>query len=108
MKILLSPSKTKTLQGKATAPVFAKALTEAIVAHMQTLSAEAIMKALKVKEDMAADLVEFYQNYETAPEGAAALSYSGLAFKNLAWRICLKKHRPSVMTMYVFYPLCMA
>ena len=47
MKILLSPSKTKTLQGKATAPVFAKALTEAIVAHMQTLSAEAIMKALK-------------------------------------------------------------
>lgn len=86
MKILLSPSKTKTLQGKATAPVFAKALTEAIVAHMQTLSAEAIMKALKVKEDMAADLVEFYQNYETAPEGAAALSYSGLVFKNLAWQ----------------------
>lgn len=86
MKILLSPSKTKTLQGKATAPVFDKAMTEAIVAHMKTLSVEAIVKALKVKPDMAEALAAFYQNYEAAPEGAAAFSYSGLAFKNLAWQ----------------------
>lgn len=85
MKILLSPSKTKTLQGKVSAPVFDKSMTDAIVAHMKTLSAETIMKALKVKADKAEELAAFYNDYKTAPEGAAALSYSGLAFKNLAW-----------------------
>lgn len=85
MKILLSPSKTKKLQGKPTAPVFDKVMTDAIVGHMKTLTAEVIVKALKVKPDMAAELVAFYQNHDDAPVGAAAFSYSGLAFKNLAW-----------------------
>lgn len=85
MKILLSPSKTKTLQGEPRAPLFQSEMTAAIISHLQTLNAFELGKALKLAEPKAEPLVAFYKDYETLPTGTAIESYNGLAFKNLAW-----------------------
>lgn len=106
MKILLSPSKTKKLQGKPTAPVFDKVMTDAIVGHMKTLTAEVIVKALKVKPDMAAELVAFYQNHDDAPVGRRLSAIRVSLLKIWHGLNYLKKLRLLGMTMYVFCPVC--
>ncbi|KAF1683168.1 YaaA family protein [Veillonella sp. R32] len=85
MKILLSPSKTKTLQGTPTMPLFQEARTEAIVGQVQSLTVAELGKALKLAEAKVEPWVTFYKAYETAPVGTAIESYNGLAFKNLDW-----------------------
>lgn len=85
MKIIISPSKTKQLQGQGKSPLFNEAITKALLTHMQALSVEDIGKALKLKADKAGEVKDFYGHYETAPSGCAVESYSGLAFKNLDW-----------------------
>ncbi|SUP44229.1 YaaA family protein [Veillonella criceti] len=85
MKILLSPSKTKTLQGTPKAALFQAAMTDAIIDHLQTLTVSELGKALKLAEPKTEPLVAFYQNYRNEPSGTAIESYNGLAFKNLAW-----------------------
>ncbi len=86
MKILISPSKTKVLQGQGQGPLFHEEITNKIVTHMQGLSVADIGKMLKIKEDKAMDVHSFFLHYEEMPEGMAATSYSGLAFKNLDWQ----------------------
>lgn len=88
MKIILSPSKTKKIappgEGAAWEPEFCPAVTQALVEYLAVFSPAQLAKVLKIKEDKAAALCEFYQNYEKQPPGGACASYSGLAFKNLA------------------------
>lgn len=86
MKILLSPSKTKTLTGTPKQGVFNEALTKEIVTHIQQMDSAAFAKALKLKGDKGADWFAFYQQFADAPVGTAAESYSGLAFKNFDWK----------------------
>lgn len=83
MKILLSPSKTKTLQVKVTKNNIWNTETNTIVEHLQSMSLEEIGQMLKLKNDKAQELYEFYQNYANEPSGAAVYSYTGLVFKNL-------------------------
>lgn len=85
MKVIVSPSKTKKIKGIPTAPLFDAAMTERIVKHMQSLSLEAIGKALKLTQEKAIGVQEFFTHYDEAPMGCAAESYNGLAFKNLSW-----------------------
>lgn len=85
MKIILSPSKTKALNGVATKAPADAALTKRIAAHLAAMPVAALGKALKVDDEKAMQWHTFYENFDTAPTGAAALSYSGLAFKNLNW-----------------------
>lgn len=87
MKIILSPSKTKTLTGRGSVPLFNEALTAKIVSHMESLDKERLGKALKIKGDLLDTVYEQFQNYKSAPTGEAASSYTGLAFKNLDWPI---------------------
>lgn len=83
MKILLSPSKTKTLQGKVTKNNIWNTETNTIVEHLQSMSLEEIAQMLKLKNDKAQELYEFYKNYANEPSGVAVYSYTGLVFKNL-------------------------
>lgn len=85
MKILLSPSKTKTLCGTPHKSSFHPAMTEQIVRQMQTLSIERIANALAIATDKATKVHDFFLHYEDMPIGAAAASYSGLSFKRLNW-----------------------
>lgn len=85
MKILLSPSKTKTLCGTPHRSSFHLAMTEQIVRQMQTLSIERIANALAIATDKASKVHDFFLHYENMPIGAAAASYSGLSFKRLNW-----------------------
>lgn len=85
MKIVLSPSKTKTLHGVAGEGLFHEAMTHRIVEHVKGLSKEELGKALKIKEATLDEVYDFFQHYDRMPEGAAGYSYSGLAFKSLDW-----------------------
>ena len=87
MKVIVSPSKTKKIKGIPTAPLFDAAMTERIVKHMQSLSLEAIGKALKLTQEKAIGVQEFFTHYDEAPTGCAAESYNGLAFKNCRCKI---------------------
>ena len=86
MKIVLSPSKTKTIPDTAIAVCdgqFQPHITQEIVKHVQSLDVAALGKALKLKEDKAQVLFDFYQEFESHPVGFACESYDGIAFKAL-------------------------
>ena len=94
MKIVLSPSKTKTIttvgnDGAVHSAVqdgqFQPHITQYIVKHVQSLDVAALGKALKLKDDKAQALFDFYQAFESQPVGIACESYDGIAFKYLNW-----------------------
>lgn len=95
MKIVLSPSKTKTITNVASNdgtvnPIvqdgqFQPHITQEIVKHVQSLDVVALGKALKLKDDKARALFDFYQAFESQPVGIACESYDGIAFKYLNW-----------------------
>ena len=95
MKIVLSPSKTKTIipatsnDGAVNHTVldgqFQPHITQDIVKHVQSLDVAALGKALKLKDDKVQALFEFYQDFESYPVGLACESYDGIAFKYLDW-----------------------
>jgi len=94
MKIVLSPSKTKTITNAASNAVnhavrdgqFQPHLTQEIIKHVQSLDVTALGKALKLKDDKAQALFDFYQSFESQPVGIACESYDGIAFKYLDWQ----------------------
>lgn len=96
MKIVLSPSKTKTIidaaknDGAVNHAVrdgqFQPHITQEIVKHVQSLDVMALGKALKLKDDKAQALFDFYQDFESHPVGLACESYDGIAFKYLDWQ----------------------
>ena len=93
MKIVLSPSKTKTItnvtsnDGAVHTAVqdgqFQPHITQDIIKHVQSLDVAALGKALKLKDDKAQALFDFYQDFEAHPVGLACESYDGIAFKEL-------------------------
>ena len=94
MKIVLSPSKTKTIttvgnDGAVHSAVqdgrFQLHITQDIIKHVQSLDVAALGKALKLKADKAQTLFDFYQDFESHPVGHACESYDGIAFKYLDW-----------------------
>ena len=86
MKIVLSPSKTKTITNAASNAVnhavrdgqFQPHLTQEIIKHVRSLDVTALGKALKLKDDKAQALFDFYQSFESQPVG--------IAFKYLDWQ----------------------
>ena len=94
MKIVLSPSKTKTITNAASNTVnhavqdgqFQPHLTQEIIKHVRSLDVTALGKALKLKDDKAQALFDFYQSFESQPVGIACESYDGIAFKYLDWQ----------------------
>ena len=95
MKIVLSPSKTKTIttvgnDGAVHTAVrdgqFQPHITQDIVKHVQSLDVAALGKALKLKDDKAQAIFDFYQAFESHPVGHACESYDGIAFKYLDWQ----------------------
>ena len=88
MKIVLSPSKTKTISHTAAVirdGQFQPLITQKIVKHVQSLDVAALGKALKLKEDKSQALFDFYEEFEVHPVGFACESYDGIAFKYLDW-----------------------
>lgn len=95
MKIVLSPSKTKTIINAANSDgavndsvrdgQFQPHITQEIIKHVQSLDVTALGKALKLKDDKAQALFDFYQAFESQPVGIACESYDGIAFKYLDW-----------------------
>lgn len=94
MKIVLSPSKTKTITNAASNDgvnhavrdgQFQPHITQEIIKHVQSLDVTALGKALKLKDDKAQALFDFYQAFEPQPVGIACESYDGIAFKYLDW-----------------------
>ena len=88
MKIVLSPSKTKTISHTAAVirdGQFQPLITQKIVKHVQSLDVAALGKALKLKEDKAQAVFDFYQDFESRLVGLACESYDGIAFKYLDW-----------------------
>ena len=74
MKIVLSPSKTKTISHTAAVirdGQFQPLITQKIVKHVQSLDVVALGKALKLKEDKSQALFDFYQEFEVHPVGFA-------------------------------------
>ena len=96
MKIVLSPSKTKTItpatinDGAVNPTVldgqFQPHITQDIVKHVQSLDVAALGKALKLKDDKAQAIFDFYQDFASHPVGLACESYDGIAFKYLDWQ----------------------
>ncbi len=95
MKIVLSPSKTKTITNATSNAVnhavrdgqFQPHLTQEIIKHVRSLDVTALGKALKLKDDKAqAFFLIFYQAFESQPVGIACESYDGIAFKYLDWQ----------------------
>ena len=94
MKIVLSPSKTKTITNATSNAVnhavrdgqFQPHLTQEIIKHVQSLDVATLGKALKLKADKAQVLFDFYQAFESQPVGIACESYDGIAFKYLDWQ----------------------
>ena len=94
MKIVLSPSKTKTITNATSNAVnhtvrdgqFQPHLTQEIIKHVRSLDVTALGKALKLKDDKARALFDFYQSFESQPVGIACESYDGIAFKYLDWQ----------------------
>ena len=88
MKIVLSPSKTKTISHTAAVirdGQFQPHITQKIVKYVQSLDVAALGKALKLKEDKAQSVFDFYEGFESHPVGFACESYDGIAFKYLDW-----------------------
>lgn len=88
MKIVLSPSKTKTISDTTTvtrAGQFQPLITQELVKHLQALDVAALGKALKLKGDKAQSVFDFYEAFESHPVGFACESYDGIAFKYLDW-----------------------
>ena len=95
MKIVLSPSKTKTIADVASNAEavhhavrdgqFQLNITKKIITHVQSLDVVTLGKALKLKDDKAQALFDFYQSFEAHPVGRACESYDGIAFKYLDW-----------------------
>lgn len=95
MKIVLSPSKTKTITDVASNAEavhhvvrdgqFQPNITKKIITHVQSLDVVTLGKALKLKDDKAQALFDFYQSFEAHPVGRACESYDGIAFKYLDW-----------------------
>ncbi|MDU3384432.1 MAG: YaaA family protein [Veillonella sp.] len=95
MKIVLSPSKTKTIADVASNDEtvhhavrdgqFQPNITKKIITHVQSLDVAALGKALKLKADKAQAVFDFYQDFESHPVGRACESYDGIAFKYLDW-----------------------
>ena len=92
MKIVLSPSKTKTIttvgsDGAVHSAVqdgqFQPHITQDLVKHVQSLDVAALGKALKLKDDKAQAFFYFYQDFKSHPVGHACESYDGIAFKYL-------------------------
>ena len=94
MKIVLSPSKTKTITNATSNAVnhavrdgqFQPHLTQEIIKHVRSLAVTALGKALKLKDDKAQAFFDFYQAFESQPVGIACESYDGIAFKYLDWQ----------------------
>ena len=94
MKIVLSPSKTKTITNADSNAVnhavrdgqFQPHRTPEIIKHVRSLDVTALVKALKLKDDKAQALFDFYQSFESQPVGIACESYDGIAFKYLDWQ----------------------
>ena len=94
MKIVLSPSKTKTITNATSNAVnhavrdgqFQPHLTQEIIKHVRSLDVTALRKALKLKDDKAQAFFDFYQAFESQPVGIACESYDGIAFKYLDWQ----------------------
>ena len=94
MKIVLSPSKTKTITNATSNAVnhavrdgqFQPHLTQEIIKHVRSLDVTALGKALKLKDDKAQAFFDFYQAFESQPVGIACESYDGIAFKYLDWQ----------------------
>ena len=95
MKIVLSPSKTKTITNAASNSEakhavrdgqFQPHITQEIIKHVRSLDVTALGKALKLKDDKAQALFDFYQTFESQPVGIACESYDGIAFKYLDWQ----------------------
>ena len=95
MKIVLSPSKTKTIthaanNGGSNHAVrdgqFQPHITQEIINQFRSLDVTALGKALKLKDDKAQALFDFYQTFESQPVGIACESYDGIAFKYLDWQ----------------------
>ena len=95
MKIVLSPSKTKTITHAASNGggnhavrdgQFQPHITQEIIKHVQSLDVTTLGKALKLKDDKAQELFDFYQAFESQPVGIACESYDGIAFKYLDWQ----------------------
>lgn len=85
MKLILSPSKTKTIKGLPEGGLFQQEKTKLLISKMCSFSLEELGKIQKLKLDKAQEVARFFSTYEKQPVGAAAESYSGLAFKNLDW-----------------------
>lgn len=88
MKIVLSPSKTKTISHTAAVirdGQFQPLITQKIVKHVQSLDVAVLGKALKLKGDKAQSVFDFYEEFEVHPVGFACESYDGIAFKYLDW-----------------------
>ena len=96
MKIVLSPSKTKTIADVARNDEavhyavrdrqFQPHITHEIIKQVRSLDVTALGKALKLKDDKAQALYDFYQAFESQPVGVACESYDGIAFKYLDWQ----------------------
>ncbi len=95
MKIVLSPSKTKTITNAASNSEanhavrdgqFQPHITQEIIKHVRSLDVTVLGKALKLKDDKAQALFDFYQAFESHPVGLACESYDGIAFKYLDWQ----------------------
>ena len=95
MKIVLSPSKTKTITHAASNGggnhavrdgQFQPHITQEIIKYVRSLDVTALGKALKLKDDKAQALFDFYQAFEAHPVGIACESYGGIAFKYLDWQ----------------------
>ena len=95
MKIVLSPSKTKTITHAASNGggnhavrdgQFQPHITQEIIKYVRSLDVTALGKALKLNDDKAQALFDFYQTFESQPVGMACESYDGIAFKYLDWQ----------------------
>nr|WP_252894216.1 YaaA family protein [Veillonella denticariosi] len=72
MKIVLSPSKTKTISAHVEdiCAQFHPQITASVLDHVKTLDVETLGgKALKLKGDKAAAVHDFYQRHEEYPVG---------------------------------------
>ena len=89
MKIVLSPSKTKTIADVASNDgvvnhavrdgQFQPHITQEIIKHVQSLDVTAL-------GNKAQSLFDFYQAFDSQPVGIACESYDGIAFKYLDWQ----------------------
>lgn len=86
MKIAFSPSKTKTLCGMPSKGSFRSSTTEYISQHMTKLTVPQIAQVLKINEDKAGGVLEFFKDFSNQPVGNSCESYDGIAFKYLDWK----------------------